>query len=533
MVAAPRIVRGMARYDFDVPASPVARRRPATAWMPDLPAAEELRGLALVAVDAARTFGAEFADVRIGVQRACDGTTSRLEFGYGIRARTGTAWAFEHGNVMSRDAMVRSARAAAAGATVAGRVNATLGWTAPEGFAHVPAATGTWDCPVDIDPFSVPLNEFDAFVARAEAAVRTTAPFFWWAQAQASWTEETRVVASTEGTLITQTFTRGGPNFHVESSLWGQQGIEIPITPEGGQSGGFELVLRPEWERIVFERLEPLAVLRELPSKSFNDVGRFPVVLDGEAFASLVSHTLNFALDGDRVMGTESDASGAGFVRPFEMPTNTAAYDLAPALTIMSDRATPSSVAAQWDDEGVATSSTTLIDRGRVTDFHVTRESAPWLSPWYQRRQRTPRLAGRTTAPTAASLPMANGGQLGVTPATSRTSIADLSRDMTHGFWVVGAKVNPSSNLSTGMLRPRFAVEIRRGVPVALIHDMWMSFSTLAILKSGLVMLGDASTLHTQMGEMEKGIPWQTMRNPTTAPAALCKQIDVIQLPKA
>jgi len=530
--AAPRIIQGMAVYERRMPSTTAARRSTAAAWLPDPLPDAELRALALVAIDAARERGAEFADIRIGVQRICDGTTAKLGFGYGIRARLGSAWAFEHGNVMSRDAIARSARAAVVGARIAADVNTTLGWHAPEVSTPAPVVTGAWSTPVEIDPFSVPLDEYQVVANRVDEAVREYG-FFRGAQSQLIWTHELRVLASTEGTVVTQSFTRGGPKTNVQASLWHNQEIWVPITMPGGQSGGFELAVRPDWEQRVLQQVEELSRWRELPTKRFDDVGRFPLVLDGRAFSALIGQTLNFALDGDRVMGREADASGLSFLRPLAPASVPSSGELSPLLTITSDRAMPSSTAVRWDDDGVVATPSTLVERGAVTDFHTTRDSAPWLAPWYQQRRRTTTLPGRSMAPTPASLPLANGGHLHVASSTSRITEADLYREMTHGFFIKGAEVTPSTNLSAGMLRPLIAAEIVQGKPVALIEDLWMSFTTLAMLKTGLAALGDATTQGTDLGTTSKGMPWQEMSNPITAPAALCKQIDVIQLPKS
>jgi hypothetical protein len=56
-----------------------------------------------------------------------------------------------------------------------------------------------------------------------------------------------------------------------------------------------------------------------------------------------------------------------------------------------------------------------------------------------------------------------------------------------------------------------------------------MSFVTNAVLKTGLAALGDASTLGTAMASTPKGMPWQQMVHPVTAPAAHCKEVDILR----
>ena len=77
-----------------IPLTRATRRTRPNDWIPDLPTDETFRALALAAMDAARAAGAEFADIRIGVQRAIGvpvmpySPSARWQFGYGVRSST-------------------------------------------------------------------------------------------------------------------------------------------------------------------------------------------------------------------------------------------------------------------------------------------------------------------------------------------------------------------------------------------------------------------------------------------------------------
>jgi hypothetical protein len=73
-------------------------------------------------------------------------------------------------------------------------------------------------------------------------------------------------------------------------------------------------------------------------------------------------------------------------------------------------------------------------------------------------------------------------------------------------------------------------IEIQRGTPVARIAGGWLAFSTKSVLSTGLLALGDASTVGNANVLTQKGLPWQAFTHPISAPAAYCKEIDVAHI---
>lgn len=521
---------GMAGIRSVIPKTAAARRLSHYDWLPDPPPDDQFRSLALVAMDAAKQAGADFADIRIGVQRECGRSDARMALGYGIRARVAGAWSFEHGTVLTNDAVAARATAAVIGARMASAVNAKLGWRAAEPLADVPVVTGEWHVPVDIDPFAVPIDDFDRMRGTFSQPTLRLGRYAD-SDGYLSWQLETRIFASTDGSLVTQSFTRGGPHISVGATLPDDEGrVDFDLLRPDGASVGFEVMLRTDFTDRIVAAAEEAIRWRELRVKRFDDVGRFPVVFDGPAFANLVGNTLNFALDPDRLSGNEADASGRSFLQLFSAHPIQPPPEFSPLLTMTSHRALPSSTAVRWDDDGVASEPSTLVDRGTVVDVHATRDTAPLFESWHRRHHRLTHLHGSCVAPTPASLPMANGGDVQVAPASmgASTPLA-LARDMTHGFLVMGAYTQTSSGLTTGLLQSPLIVEIINGKPTARLGNLQMAFTTNAILKSGLTALGDERTLGTAIARTFKGMPWQEMTNPVTAPAALCKEIDILR----
>jgi len=481
-------------------------------------------------MNVARSAGAEYADVRIGMHREIAPPGVNLALGYGVRARVNGAWSFQHGTLLTDDAVATAARSAAAGAKAAATVNTQFGRLDNTVMIPAPAATGTWESPVEIDPFSVSVDDYQ----RLRASLGYGAERFGFVHGGGScvWTVETRVFASTEGALVTQATTRGGIMGDVYASLPENFSDTVSFAVPGFEwkSAGFEAALRPDIAERVAETAEEAIRWRSLPLRRFLDVGRYPVVFDGTVMASVVGQTIGTALDGDRVAGDEIDASGRSFLSPISTIVSSATPAFSPLLTIKTGRSVPSLTAIQWDDDGVAPDAYTLVDRGHVVDYFSTRDTAPLLADWYRQRNMTPHSRGCAVAPTPASIPMACGGEVQVVPADRRATLDELMRDMSHGFLLMGnTQVTASPGLTGGYIRTNLAVEVQRGRPVARLWNLWLAFSTKSLLQKGLTALGDASTSRAAEIITYKGMPWQAVRHPLTAPAASCKEIDVMR----
>jgi len=518
-----------------IPTTRAARRRPPGAFLPEPPSPELFRRLALIAMDAAKAAGAEFADIRIGMQRGIQvpplpySPLASLEIGYGIRARVAGLWGFQYGNVLSAEAIVATAQSAVAGAHRYSATNRRLARTQEVVLAPAPVITGEWHGPNAVDPFTVPLDDYYRVI---EALAQTRSPIYRnklvAAGGKLSWQGETRIFASSDGSLVTQHLMRGEAPGHGVARLPDdiRDFVEIDLPNLGPVSAGFELMMNPRIIEYLETGLDEAVRLRELPVRPFLDVGRYPVVFDGPTFASLIGRTANLALDGDRVAGTESDASGDSFLVPPDEILNATTPQFSPLLTARVDRAVPSPAAVQWDDEGVTPEPYTIVDRGRVVDYHTTRATAPLLGDWSRRHGRPVRAHGVAVAVRPVSLPVCTGGHVHVAPASASTSVYELARDMQHGFIVRGGDFGTVPSLTIAMLSGT-ALEVRNGNIVARTH-IAVQMPTKALLNDKLVALGGSDTVRMKMVELWKGVHREGIVQPVTAPAALCKDVDIV-----
>jgi len=499
----------------------------------------DLRSLATGAVEAATHAGATYADVRVGEQhKLLLGWDRRAElsvyiesrFTYGIRALVDGAWAFTHGSEPTTDAVVTSARDAVTMARAYGPFVVHRAELAP-----TPVVTGEWSTPVKIDPFAVPLRDHHAMLdSYDQLRRRVQQPKTYLAATRCNWTRETRVFASSEGTLTLQQLRNVEPGMGARVSCPGAS-VALRFLPWAAASGGYELVADPtRYEEAFLALVETTARYGMLPERTL-DVGRYPVAFDGGSTGVVLGHTIGPALELDRVLGEEADASGTSYLGPpLEMLGTTIAN---PQLSITATRAMPAFCAVQWDDEGVAPHDYPVITGGRLVDYHTTRWTAPALASWYTQQGQPLRSHGcatvaETSEPLAVRAPL-----LRMAPAPSSASVEALCKDIKEGLLVTGIDAyHTDQQFASGEIAGKdmeagVILKIARGKIVGRITGNGLEMSTKRFWKEQLVTLGDASTVQQKDLEVTKGMPWRSAWQSVSAPAALFKDVNVVAYP--
>jgi len=501
-----------------------------------LPDAAIMRRLASAAIEAAHAAGATYADVRVAERQQLNVDLDMnfdamlvLHFSYGIRVLVDGQWTFTHGTAPNVDAIARAATNAVATARGEARAVHASDTTSAE-MAPAPVATGEWTTPMRIDPFTVSIEEqlalLSAIAGAAGRPLGSISGFYPpWGGNNFHWIRETRVFASSEGALTTQSLYQGRHGV-VGMNDRGTGAARVYVPVPLARSGGYETVLIPDLQDRAKAASEEALRLAHLPLGTI-DVGRYPVVFDGYTFGALMTSTLSPALELDRALGYEADASGTSFLTPGDV----LGEQLFPAaLSMTADRSVPTLQAVKWDDEGVTPEPYPLIQNGRVVDFHTSRQTAPALREWYTKRGLPLKSHGCAVSPKADDPVTVRGPHISIVPSTNRASLDDLCKDVSHGLLVRQAPyIATDQQLSSGSVDWADMFVIDRGKPVRRI-DIFKTgaeFSTRGLLKS-LGALGDETTLRTADAQVFKGQPWVFHPGSATAPAALFKEINVV-----
>jgi len=335
--------------------------------------------LALTALQAARDAGASYADARVGRyrrqsigtrERQVTGVSDSESYGLGVRVLVDGAWGFAGTSVLTTDGVREAAREAAriarAGRSVRRR---------PVELAPVQPVQGSWKTPIQRDPVDVPIEEKVALLFAAnETALGVQGIRF--VNSGMSLLREEKTLATTDGTLITQTFIRVGPTFSATAIQGGSfESYTHEIAPRGS---GWEYIAgldmptnAAQWAELAVEKLSARSV----------DVGRYDLILDPSNLWLTIHESIGHPTELDRAMGYEANYAGTSFLSPPEEYIGKFRYG-PDFMNIQADRTQPDSLGRTgWDDEGVPAEEWKLIENGIFKDYQTTREQAAWIAP--------------------------------------------------------------------------------------------------------------------------------------------------------
>jgi len=511
--------------------------RPVEAFLNPVTDAETMRRLATGAIDAAVHAGAEWADIRIGDQREYtpEEWTAQLCYGFGLRVRVGGIEAFVGGGDPTPSHLAQAAHSAVA--TARGIAVAYVRTTpSSELFTPVPAVTGEWRTPIEIDPFAVSIDEHEHVAKSLAGADDVRLDSLRVGRALGlRFTSETRVFASSEGSLTTQylhnTAVRGNA---IGWDSWRLamlgESVSLPFAGYGYKScaAGFEIIARMQ----RFDQLE--AASREIIGygalpKGTVDVGRYTVVLDGVAHAALLQATLVPALSARCALGYDADVGGTSPLSP--IGDILGQQCVSPLLSFGVDHGLPSFGAAQWDAEGVTVTGGPLVTQGRVVNYLSSRSTHPVVTAAAQSTSASNGpsipLMGCVTAMTASMPPIEAPFSVSMPAAPDGGSLADLAKQMGKGLLVRGAYVWVTPDGQGGVIVPYTILEVQRGQIVRRMNTVSLPFGTKKILTT-LKVVGGPGTLGETSADRRVGFPGSMICNSATAPAALYSGVDVL-----
>lgn len=461
--------------------------------------------MALVAVDAARTAGATFADVRVAAGQAFS-VTCRLDrserpdpwmlvprltltIAYGVRAVVDGAWGAATGYELTSDAVAEVATTA----VMRARANRPR---RPRELELAPApviADGQWATPIEEDPFEVPVGE-QADIQLAALGGILSMPEISFTQVSFSWQRSDRVFASSEGTLQVQRIDLGFPSASAtaDAGEWHSSTRE-PVHRFQGGGYGYEAVSRldvPAELRRAAERAAARAKTLTRPVAA--DVGRYDLVCAAGTVAQLLTTTLGEAVNAERVLGFEANRGGTSFASPPAEVLGRLEVG-SPLLTVRADRSQPhGATTVGWDDEGVAPEAFTMIDGGVLRAYQTNRQTGAELSAWYRSLGEPVRSHGCASG-AGAQRPTVQLPNLTMEPAAEDVSVEDLIADTERGFFIDGAWGAADHQILNGQFGAGQVREIRNGRLGERVQDLAFQFITPAFWQ-GMDAVGGTSS---------------------------------------
>jgi TldD protein len=484
-----------------------------------------LRELAMRALDAARGAGASYADVRFTLTRQQafyygNAPIDTEHIAVGVRALANGAWGFVAGPRWTPDDVAGLGAAAAAQA----KANAWDGVPPVEIGPPPPPATGTWAHPVKRDPFTVPIDEKMDAIRAAEAYAGSFRN--GGASSIIIFERQERTFASTDGAFATQTLYNSlgnGSSFLVSASdpvTRRSASRQVPfVSPT---AAGYEL----------FDELRIIDAIPQLYEEARQKLSaqpiasmRYEIVFDGYAMASFVNESIAAALELDRALGLEANASGTSYLAPVESTLGTSLS--ASRLTVTAERSDPVGAGTvKWDDDGVTPEPFTLVRDGIITSYASNREFAPVLAQ--AARQNGPaRSHGCAASGTAMDIPLIHVPNIRMHPSASGGSFDDLVAGVQDGLAIHGGGCSMDHQKLTGQGGGELVYRIKKGKIVGVVSGATYLFRSRELWKN-MTGVGNETTMASRGMQAWKGQPRQETVHTVTAPAARIANMVII-----
>jgi TldD protein len=339
-----------------------------------------LKELIMSALDLARMRGAQYADVRVVNHReeslsVKDGIVEQVNSseteGVGVRVLVNGAWGFSSSRNITKDEIELITAQAVAIAHASGLVSGEKVDLGPKVTSQ-----GTYQTPVQIDPFNVSLEDKLALLLQADAemgkvsGVRTR-------QTHATTLKQHKYFANSEGAFTEQTIIETGGG--IQATAVGGSEIQIRSYPNAFArqqvTGGWEAML--SWDlpgngqRIASEAI---ALLTADPCPSNITTS---LILGGSQLALQVHESCGHPTELDRVYGSEAAYAGTSFLTTEKLDKF---HYGSPVVNLTADSVRPFGLGTfGWDDEGVPAQSSALVRDGLFVGYLMSRETASKL----------------------------------------------------------------------------------------------------------------------------------------------------------
>ncbi|CAN5836078.1 TldD/PmbA family protein [soil metagenome] len=397
--------------------------------------------MALLALDTARAAGADHVDVRVSRHRNQNVATREQRvtalvdnesLGLGVRVLTDGAWGFAGTGDLSREEVQRAARDAVAQS----RANRSA-LLRPVTLAPADApADAYWRSPIEIDPFTVPVEEKVELLLAANAAALTVRGARF-ANSSMSFVGEEKLYMNSDGASIYQEIFRCWPQLSVTAVAADgsdfQSRNSTPVQPMGL---GYEHVLRsdlvgnaPSWAEDAVMLLSARPV----------DPGDYDLVLLPSHLFLTIHESVAHPTELDRILGFEANYAGTSFINPLEEYLGRFRYGQ-DVMQIQGERSAPGGLSTVgYDDEGVRPQDYMIVRDGILTDLQTTRELVHHMEPWYRQAGIAPRSHGQSYAQTWADVQFQRMPNINLLPDPARdTSVEELISGVRRGILIEG-----------------------------------------------------------------------------------------------
>jgi TldD protein len=401
--------------------------------MVQAPARMAAKELATLAIALIRQAGCEYGDIRICTyrhqnltarDRSLNNLSDNVSSGFGVRVLLNGAWGFAASNRKTPEEIGRIVTLALEIAK-----GSHLTQQEPVRLVPVEAYRDSYLTPIETDPLEIPIAEKaelllginERLLAYGDRGIKKAYSFL-------HFTKEEKTFASTEGSLIEQTFYRSYPGFGCTAIANGDAQERTYERPP--LNIGYEHIDREDLLSNV-ERVAEEAIAKVHAPASEID-GRTTLILKPTNLFLTIHESVGHPTELDRVYGYEANFAGTSFATTDKLGKLQYA---APWVNFVADRTQPYGRSTMaYDDEGVPAQRWYVVKDGILTDYLTDRETAYRLGRGSSN--------GSAYADSWSSIPMVRIPNLGLEPGKEGDShtatLAEMIADTEDGILIDG-----------------------------------------------------------------------------------------------
>ncbi|MBK7650061.1 MAG: TldD/PmbA family protein [Flammeovirgaceae bacterium] len=403
--------------------------------------------LADVALNAARSKGATYTDVRIGrylnqfvVTREdkVQNIVNTESYGMGIRVLANGSWGFAATDKMDKDTIAKAAETAVAIAKENSRLLSEPVQLAPQkGFGEV-----SWKTPIEKNSFEVPIKEkVDLLMSVNDAALKGGADYI---NSILFSVNEQKYFASTDGSYIDQDVHRIWPTFFITKIDKATGKFETRNALSAPMGMGYEyLNARPQnkikgvatlykgrYDMLEDAQMGAQQVGEKMKAKTV-EPGKYDLVLEPGHLGLTIHESVGHPSELDRVLGYEANYAGTSFLTLDKWESKKFQFG-SKLVNIVADKTQAGSLGAVgYDDEGVPCGKWNIIKDGVLVNYQVIRDQAHILG--------LDASQGCCYADNWSSIQFQRMANISLQPNKVKRSAEDVIKGVEKGIYIVGA----------------------------------------------------------------------------------------------
>ncbi|MCA0365984.1 MAG: TldD/PmbA family protein [Bacteroidetes bacterium] len=401
-----------------------------------------------IALNAARSKGATYTDVRIGryLQQYLFTRETRVQnivnaesYGVGIRVIANGTWGFAATSDVTTDGIARCAETAVAIAKANSKMQTEPVILAPQkGVGEV-----TWNTPIQKNAFQIPVQEkIDLLMKVNGEAMKNGAAFV---TSNLFFINEQKYFASTDGSYIDQDVHRIWPTFTVTAIDKAAGKFKTRDALSSPMGMGYEYLDGLASEKIAgpknlvgyrnsYDMVEDAIFAAQQAKEKITaksvEAGKYDLVLDPNHLGLTIHESVGHPTELDRVLGYEANYAGTSFATLDKWKAGNFNYG-SKLVNIVADKTQPNALGTVgYDDEGVPCKEWNIIKDGTLVNYQAIRDQVNILGEKESH--------GCCYADNWSSVQFQRMPNVSLKPGTEKLNVNDMIKGVEKGIYIIG-----------------------------------------------------------------------------------------------